>query len=160
MAVPLTLAGNWQKALAPKMQLMLPVSCAGPISDRFAKLLRLKPKTLEWMNGPGGQGGVGQGWGAELIFTKAPSSARLGGAGTGPAVNGGNANNHQHWLSVYCGHEIQINESLQVPGTDAIKTGSAYGFANLNAKQARTYTEDYVQENPWRAKGSFTGLPR
>jgi hypothetical protein len=59
-------------------------------------------------------------------------------AGTGLATNGSNANNHQHWLSVYCGHEIQINESLQVPGTDAIKTGSAYGFANLNAKQART----------------------
>jgi hypothetical protein len=59
-------------------------------------------------------------------------------AGTGPAVNGTNANNHQHWLSVYCGHEIQVNESLQVPGIDAIKTGSVYGFANLNAKQART----------------------
>jgi hypothetical protein len=60
-------------------------------------------------------------------------------AGTGPAVNGGNANNHEHWLSVYCGHEIQVNESLQSPGTDAIKTGSAYGFANLNAKQSKTY---------------------
>ncbi len=59
-------------------------------------------------------------------------------AGTGPAVNGSNANNHQHWLSVYCGHEIQVNESLQIPGSDAIKTGSAYGFANLNAKQSRT----------------------
>jgi hypothetical protein len=28
-------------------------------------------------------------------------------AGTGPAVNGSNANNHEHWLSVYCGHEFQ-----------------------------------------------------
>jgi hypothetical protein len=60
-------------------------------------------------------------------------------AGTGPAVNGPNANNHQHWLSVFCGHEIQVNESLQNPGTDGIKTGSAYGFANLNAKQSKTY---------------------
>jgi hypothetical protein len=60
-------------------------------------------------------------------------------AGTGPAVNRTNADRHEHWLSVYCGHEIQVNESLQVPGTDAIKTGSAYGFANLNAKQSRTY---------------------
>ena len=60
-------------------------------------------------------------------------------AGTGPAVNGTNANNHEHWLSVFCGHEIQVNESLQNPGTDGIKTGSAYGFANLNAKQSRTY---------------------
>ena len=59
-------------------------------------------------------------------------------AGTGPAVNGSNADNHQHWLSVYCGHEIQVNESLQVPGSDGIKTGSVYGFANLNAKQAKT----------------------
>jgi hypothetical protein len=59
-------------------------------------------------------------------------------AGTGPAVNGSNANNHQHWLSVYCGHEIQVNETLQIPGSDAIKTGSAYGFANLNAQQSRT----------------------
>jgi hypothetical protein len=59
-------------------------------------------------------------------------------AGTGPAVNGTNANNHQHWLSVFCGHEIQVNESLQNPGTDGIKTGSAYGFANLNAKQSKT----------------------
>jgi hypothetical protein len=58
-------------------------------------------------------------------------------AGTGPAVNGGNANNHQHWLSVYCGHEIQINEALQIPNSDAVKTGSMYGFANLNARQAR-----------------------
>ena len=60
-------------------------------------------------------------------------------AGTGPAVNGSNANNHEHWLSVYCGHEIQVNESLQIPGIDGIKTGSVYGFANLNAEQARTY---------------------
>jgi hypothetical protein len=40
---------------------------------------------------------------------------------------------------VFCGHEIQVNESLQNPGTDGIKTGSAYGFANLNAKQSKTY---------------------
>ena len=58
-------------------------------------------------------------------------------AGTGRRVNGSNANNHQHWLSVYCGHEIQINEALQIPGSDAVKTGSMYGFANLNARQAR-----------------------
>src|SRR5215207_4228861 len=36
-------------------------------------------------------------------------------AGTFPAPTGSNANNHQHWLSVYCGHEIQINEALQIP---------------------------------------------
>ena len=58
-------------------------------------------------------------------------------AGTFPAPTAGNANNHQHWLSVYCGHEIQINEALQIPGSDAVKTGSMYGFANINARQAR-----------------------
>jgi Domain of Unknown Function (DUF1080) len=60
-------------------------------------------------------------------------------AGTFPAPTAGNANNHQHWLSVYCGHEIQINEALQIPGSDAVKTGSMYGFANINAKQARNH---------------------
>jgi 3-keto-disaccharide hydrolase len=59
--------------------------------------------------------------------------------GVFPATNASNANNHEHWLSVFCGHEIQVNESLQNPGIDGIKTGSVYGFANLNAKQARTY---------------------
>jgi Domain of Unknown Function (DUF1080) len=48
---------------------------------------------------------------------------------------------------VYCGHEIQVNESLQIPGSDAIKTGSAYGFANLNAKQART--DECQQRGVW-----------
>ena len=54
-----------------------------------------------------------------------------------------NANNHQHWTQVYCGHEIQINESLTGggpnPSSDPIKTGSVYGFRNLNAKQSGTY---------------------
>ena len=68
-------------------------------------------------------------------------------AGTFPAPTGGNANNHQHWLSVYCGHEIQINEALQIPGSDAVKTGSMYGFANLNAKQARNYERQ--QQGVW-----------
>jgi hypothetical protein len=51
-----------------------------------------------------------------------------------------NAANHQHWTQVYCGHEIQINESLNgggpQPSTDPIKTGSVYGFRNLNSKQS------------------------
>jgi hypothetical protein len=54
----------------------------------------------------------------------------------------GNADNHEHWLQVYCGHEVQINESLNgggpQPSGDPIKTGSIYGFRNLNAKQSRT----------------------
>jgi hypothetical protein len=63
-------------------------------------------------------------------------------AGTGPLTHGSNANNHQHWTQVFCGHEIQINETLTgggpQPSTDPIKTGSVYGFRNLNAKQSRT----------------------
>jgi hypothetical protein len=70
-------------------------------------------------------------------------------AGTGPAVNGSNANNHQHWLSVFCGHEIQINEALQIPGSDAVKTGSMYGFANINAKQARN--DERQQQGVWHS---------
>jgi hypothetical protein len=64
-------------------------------------------------------------------------------AGDGPLTVNNNANNHQHWTQVYCGHEIQINESLNGggpdPSTDPIKTGSVYGFRNLNAKQSGTY---------------------
>ena len=62
--------------------------------------------------------------------------------GNALTVNG-NANNHQHWTQVYCGHEIQINETLTgtcaVCGSDPIKTGSVYGFRNLNAQQSGTY---------------------
>ncbi|HXV35156.1 MAG TPA: DUF1080 domain-containing protein [Gaiellaceae bacterium] len=55
----------------------------------------------------------------------------------------GIANNHRHWTQVFCGHEIQINESLTGggpnPTTDPRKTGSVYGFADLNAAQSRTH---------------------
>jgi hypothetical protein len=54
-----------------------------------------------------------------------------------------NASNNQHWTQVMCGHEIQINESLTGggpnPSSDPIKTGSVYGFRNLNSKQSGTY---------------------
>ncbi|RKQ90685.1 uncharacterized protein DUF1080 [Solirubrobacter pauli] len=60
-----------------------------------------------------------------------------------PLTVNGNANNHQHWTQVACGHEVQINESLTgggpQPSTDPIKTGSIYNFRNLNAKQSGTY---------------------
>ena len=63
--------------------------------------------------------------------------------GQTPLNVNGNADNNQHWTQVYCGHEIQINESLTGggprPSGDAIKTGSVYGFRNLNSQQARTY---------------------
>ena len=37
-----------------------------------------------------------------------------------PLTINGNANNHQHWTQVYCGHEIQINESLNGGGPHAV----------------------------------------
>lgn len=72
-------------------------------------------------------------------------------AGTGPLSHGSNANNHQHWTQVFCGHEIQINETLTgggpQPSGDPIKTGSVYGFRNLNAKQSRT--NERLEKGVW-----------
>ena len=41
------------------------------------------------------------------------------------------------WIAVNCGHEIQINDSPDGGTNDPRKTGSIYGFADLNATQAR-----------------------
>jgi hypothetical protein len=75
----------------------------------------------------------------------------VNGANGQPLSTNGNANNHQHWTQVYCGHEIQINESLTGggprPSGDAIKTGSVYGFRNLNAQQSGTY--ERLQAGVW-----------
>jgi hypothetical protein len=38
------------------------------------------------------------------------------------------------WVAVVCGHEVQINDN---PAGDPRKTGSIYGFADLNIEQAR-----------------------
>jgi hypothetical protein len=62
-----------------------------------------------------------------------------------------NASNNQHWTQVMCGHEVQINESLTGggpnPSTDPIKTGSLYGFRNLNAQQSRTF--ERLEKGVW-----------
>jgi hypothetical protein len=75
----------------------------------------------------------------------------VNGANGQPLTVNGNANNHEHWTQVYCGHEIQINESLNGggprPSGDAIKTGSVYGFRNLNAQQSGTY--ERLQAGVW-----------
>ena len=47
------------------------------------------------------------------------------------------AENPAGWIAVNCGHEIQINDSPDVEPNDPRKTGSIYGFADLNATQAR-----------------------
>ena len=45
--------------------------------------------------------------------------------------------NPEAWIAVNCGHEVQINDSPDGPPFDPRKTGSIYGFADLNAQQAR-----------------------
>jgi hypothetical protein len=75
----------------------------------------------------------------------------VNGTNGNPLTVNGNANNDEHWMQVYCGHEIQINESLNGggpdPSTDPIKTGSVYGFRNLNAKQSGT--NERLQKGVW-----------
>ncbi|GAA1810026.1 DUF1080 domain-containing protein [Planosporangium flavigriseum] len=41
------------------------------------------------------------------------------------------------WIAVNCGHEIQINDSPDGGGNDPRKTGSIYGFADLNGTQSQ-----------------------
>jgi len=40
------------------------------------------------------------------------------------------------WIAVNCGHEIQINDSPEAPGNDPRKTGSIYGFADLDSARS------------------------
>ena len=84
--------------------------------------------------------------------------------GVDPLDHGGNANNHQHWTQVFCGHEIQINETLTgggpQPSGDPIKTGSVYGFRNLNAKQSGTYERlARASGTTWRSARSASSSP-
>ena len=44
------------------------------------------------------------------------------------------SNGEPAWVSVNCGHEVQINDN---PDGDPIKTGSIYGFANLDSAASR-----------------------
>ncbi|HWM09775.1 MAG TPA: DUF1080 domain-containing protein [Solirubrobacteraceae bacterium] len=96
--------------------------------------------TYTWAGAPGPFPPAGEYSGAYCARTGTHNITNL--AGTGPLTTNNNANNHQHWTQVYCGHEIQINESLAgggpQPSSDPIKTGSVYGFRNLNAKQSGT----------------------
>ena len=48
--------------------------------------------------------------------------------------NGQPQTNGAGWIAVNCGHEVQINDS---PDGDPRKTGSIYGFADLNSAQSR-----------------------
>ncbi|MPZ93306.1 MAG: DUF1080 domain-containing protein [Propionibacteriales bacterium] len=54
-----------------------------------------------------------------------------------PTTFNGNETNNLSWIAVNCGHEVQVNDSPEAPGNDPRKTGSIYGFADLNLEQAR-----------------------
>lgn len=41
------------------------------------------------------------------------------------------------WIAVNCGHEVQINDSPEADGNDPRKTGSIYGFADLDSARSR-----------------------
>ena len=45
--------------------------------------------------------------------------------------------NGEAWIAVNCGHEVQINDSPDGPLFDPRKTGSIYGFADLNSPQSQ-----------------------
>jgi Domain of Unknown Function (DUF1080) len=47
--------------------------------------------------------------------------------------NGSEQQNGAAWIAVNCGHEIQVNDSPDGPPWDPRKTGSIYGFADLDS---------------------------
>ncbi|MDA0168877.1 DUF1080 domain-containing protein [Solirubrobacter taibaiensis] len=52
------------------------------------------------------------------------------------------------WVPVVCGQEIQINDSPDVGAPDPRKTGSVYGFADLDATRSGA-VERYATLGPW-----------
>lgn len=54
-----------------------------------------------------------------------------------PTTFNGAETGNLSWIAVNCGHEIQVNDSPDGPGSDPRKTGSVYGFADLNGTQSR-----------------------
>jgi hypothetical protein len=50
-----------------------------------------------------------------------------------PTTFNGNEQNNDAWIAVNCGHEVQINDSPDGPPFDPRKTGSIYGFADLDS---------------------------
>jgi hypothetical protein len=53
-----------------------------------------------------------------------------------PTTFNGSEQDNPAWVAVNCGHEIQINDSADGGTADARKTGSIYGFDDLDAAQA------------------------
>lgn len=57
--------------------------------------------------------------------------------GVDPAANPECRTDDPAWVAVNCGHEIQINDSDETSGNDPRKTGSVYGFADLDLAAAK-----------------------
>ncbi|WP_407319632.1 DUF1080 domain-containing protein [Isoptericola halotolerans] len=53
-----------------------------------------------------------------------------------PTTFNGSETGNLSWIAVNCGHEIQINDSPETGSNDPRKTGSIYGFADLDLAQA------------------------
>jgi hypothetical protein len=54
-----------------------------------------------------------------------------------PTTFDGNEQNNDAWIAVNCGHEIQINDSPDGGSFDPRKTGSIYGFADLDSAASK-----------------------
>jgi 3-keto-disaccharide hydrolase len=54
-----------------------------------------------------------------------------------PTTFNGSEQNNDAWISVNCGHEVQINNSPDGGDFDPRKTGSIYGFADLDSAASK-----------------------
>ena len=61
--------------------------------------------------------------------------------------------NPEGWIAVNCGHEIQINDSPDGPPFDPRKTGSIYGFKDLDGAAARPVAKGEWSELEIRVEG-------
>ena len=108
-------------------------------------------------SGPGGDPGLGVFWyaarpyGDFILKLQFRDDAPEGRANSGvqvrfpaphrpvpgcPTTFNGSEQNNDAWIAVNCGHEVQINDSPDGPPFDPRKTGSIYGFADLNSAQS------------------------
>src|SRR5215218_6455012 len=73
-------------------------------------------QTYTWSGAPGPFPPAGTYTGGYCARPTAAGVYDVNGLNNAPLTTNGNATNGQHWTQVYCGHEIQINESLTGTG--------------------------------------------
>ena len=64
------------------------------------------------------------------------------------------------WIAINCGHEVQINDSPEVPGNDPRKTGSIYGFADVDLARARPRRRRLERPGGPRRRTALHGDPQ